>query len=681
MTTDPLVGRLVDGRYEVVSRIARGGMATVYLAVDRRLDREVALKVMHPHLADGLDGGEFVSRFRREARAAARLTHPGLVAVYDQGLDGETSYLTMEYVDGSNLRRVLRTEGTLTLGRTLAILTDVLDALAAAHRTGLVHRDIKPENVLIDTESRVKVADFGLARAVTEVTSTTTGTILGTVAYLGPELITTGACDTRTDVYATGILAYEMLTGAPPFTGDTPIQVAFQHVNSEVPPPSDKAPWLPVEIDDLVCALAARDPADRPVDASAALALVRRTSAALDPADLHRRIEAHTSPATSDGTTRRAAVGSQSAQEQPPGETTDGEPADGTEHGTTSALTALGPADLSEAGLTVRLTTGRTTAPPPAGSQHDTTVLARPRRRRRAALVWVLVLMLLVGGGGVGAAWWYSDGPGAFTTVPDGLLGVGKAEAESALADVGLRSTSTESFDDDVPVGAVVSTDPAPGDQVRKDGSVGLVISLGVEMLTVPDDLVGSSAVEAQAALQGARFEVGEPIGEHHDTVPSGEVLDVSVEEGSEQRHDTVVTLTVSSGPAPVTIPQVVNSAQGSAVATLEDRGLTVDVTEAHSESVAAGQVVSQDPEQGTEGHRGDTVGIVVSLGPPMVEVPNVYGQNVRTATAALEEAGFVVEVARPQGISPLNIVYSQDAQDADGDTAPKGSTVTINVF
>lgn len=248
--TDALVGRLVDGRYEVLERIARGGMATVYLASDRRLDREVAVKVMHPHLADGASGADFVSRFRREARAAARLTHPGLVAVYDQGVDGETSYLTMEYIDGTNLRHRIQDEGPFTVADALDVVEHVLDALAAAHRHDLVHRDIKPENILLATDGRIKVADFGLARAVTEVTSTTTGTILGTVAYLGPELIATGQCDTRTDVYAVGVMLYEMLTGTQPFTGSTPIQVAFQHVNGSVPEPSDTLPWLPAEIDE-----------------------------------------------------------------------------------------------------------------------------------------------------------------------------------------------------------------------------------------------------------------------------------------------------------------------------------------------------------------------------------------------------------------------------------------------
>ena len=289
--TDPLVGRLVDSRYEVVSRIARGGMATVYLAVDRRLDRDVALKVMHAHLAEGASGSDFVARFRREARTAARLTHPGLVAVYDQGVDGETSYLTMEYIDGSNLRRYLGERGALTVGDALRIGECVLDALSTAHRGELVHRDIKPENVLLATDGRVKLADFGLARAVTEVTSTTTGTVLGTVAYLAPELVTRGVSDARTDVYACGILLFEMLTGRQPFTGETPIQVAFQHVNNDVPAPSELVDWLPIEIDEVVRSLAARDPDDRPVDAGAALALLRRTRLALDDETLARHAD------------------------------------------------------------------------------------------------------------------------------------------------------------------------------------------------------------------------------------------------------------------------------------------------------------------------------------------------------------------------------------------------------
>ncbi|KLN34477.1 Stk1 family PASTA domain-containing Ser/Thr kinase [Cellulosimicrobium cellulans] len=672
VTTDPLVGRLVDGRYEVVSRIARGGMATVYLAVDRRLEREVALKVMHAHLAEGASGADFVSRFRREARAAARLTHPGLVAVYDQGLDGDTSYLTMEYVAGSNLRRAMLTERTLPLGRTLDVLEDVLDALAAAHRAGLVHRDIKPENVLVDTEGRLKVTDFGLARAVNEVTATTTGTILGTVAYLSPELIATGACDARTDVYAVGILAYEMLLGTVPHTGTTPIQVAFQHVNNDVPPPSDVAPWIPPEVDDLLCALAARDPADRPADAGAALALVRSVRAALDPADLERRVEPPAAAGVVDP-----------ARGAEPGPTAEHRAA------ATAPLAALSLQDREAAGLTEPLAVGHVVAPttrpgPPPPPAPPATARGRGRGR---ALVWSLVVLLVLAGVGGGAAWWFSSGPGAYTQVPDGLVEVSRTEAAAILDGANLDHTVEERYDDTVPEGAVVETDPPSGEPVRKDGSVQLVVSKGVRMLTVPTGLVGATQVDATSALEGADLTVGDPVAKAHDEVPEGQVMAVTdgdgnpIEEGATIRHDVPVVLTVSSGPAPVVVPQVTGSQKDAAIKALEDQGLEPAVTEEYSESVAAGLVIRQDPEQGSDAHRTDTVNVVVSLGPPLVEVPDTYGTNVKAAEKALRDAGFEVEVRHPQGISPLNIVYAQDPPGGDGRTAPKGSTIVINVF
>ncbi|WP_435736197.1 Stk1 family PASTA domain-containing Ser/Thr kinase [Cellulosimicrobium sp. PMB13] len=686
VTTDPLVGRLVDGRYEVVSRIARGGMATVYLAVDRRLDRDVALKVMHPHLAEGATGADFVSRFRREARAAARLTHPGLVAVYDQGLDGDTSYLTMEYVAGTNLRRVMLSEGTLTLGRTLDVLSEVLDALAAAHRAGLVHRDIKPENVLLDADGRLKVTDFGLARAVNEVTSTTTGTILGTVAYLSPELIATGACDARTDVYAVGILAYEMVLGSVPYVGSTPIQVAFQHVNNDVPPPSDTAPWLPPELDDLLCALAARDPADRPADAGAALALVRSVRAALDPADLERRVDP---PAAPDDAAHAAAAPATGAVPRWAPDEADGvDGADDAGPAPTASLATLSLRDREAAGLTEPLAVGHLMVPTTQpGPPHPSRDGGRRRGRAVRALVWTLVVLLVLALGGGGAAWWFTSGPGAYTTVPDGLTGVSQAEASAVLDDAGLEVTVDERYDDTVPAGAIVSTDPPSGDAVRKDGSVQLVVSQGVRMLTVPTGLVGSTQVEAAAAVEGADLTLGEPVTQHHDEVPAGQVMAVTdpdgaaIEEGSTIRHDVPVVLTVSAGPAPVVVPQVTGSEKDSAVRTLEDAGLVVDVTEEYSESVAAGLVVRQSPEQGTDAVRTDTVSVVVSLGPPLVEVPNTNTRNVADAEKLLKDAGFEVEIRYPQGIHPLNIVYAQDPPGGDGRTAPKGSTIVLNVF
>lgn len=659
--TDPLVGRLVDGRYEVVSRIARGGMATVYLAVDRRLDRDVALKVMHPHLAEGTSGSDFVARFRREARTAARLTHPGLVGVFDQGLDGETSYLTMEYVDGSNLRRRIAERGALSVGEALHVTACVLDALAAAHRVGLVHRDIKPENVLLASDERVKLADFGLARAVTEVTSTTTGTVLGTVAYLAPELVVRGASDARTDVYACGILLYEMLVGAQPFTGETPIQVAFQHVNNDVPPPSDAVPWLPAEVDELVLALASRSPDDRPVDAAAALALVRRTRAALDEATLARHADVAPSialPAATD-----------------PDETDLEDvaaPGDDTGQATTRLATV-------PPGSTVALPIGLGGSVPsvPVPLVHEP---ERPHRRRGRVLALVLALALALGGAGT---WWYLQvGPGAWTTVPT-VTALTEDQARAVLDDAGLRASAVQAFDATAPQGTVVAADPAVGEPVRKDGTVELTVSKGPDYVNVPQGVVGKLQAEAEAALVAAGLTASYPPAEYHDTVPNGIVISATLPDGSPADpgartvRDTAVALVVSKGPAPVTVVSVVNETLDSATATLDGLGLKVATTEAFSDTVESGHVISQDPADKTELHRGDTVTLTISKGPETFEIPNFTGMQYDKAAEELTKLGMT-----PKRSNVLGGVFGtvRDQSVGAGQKVPKGTTVTLTV-
>lgn len=621
--TDPLVGRLVDGRYEVVSRIARGGMATVYLAVDRRLDREVALKVMHPHLAEGAAGSAFVARFRREARSAARLTHPGLVGVFDQGVDGGTSYLTMEYVDGANLRRRIAEQGALRVGEALRVTECVLDALAVAHRAGLVHRDVKPENVLIASDDRVRLTDFGLARAVTEVTSTTTGTVLGTVAYLAPELVQRGASDARTDVYATGVMLFEMLTGRQPFTGDTPIQVAFQHVSSEVPAPSTVVDWLPSEVDELVGALAAHDPADRPLDAAAALHLVRRTRAALDGVMLDRRADV---PAT---------IVLPSATDPAETDLDDDSPA----HAGDDALTARVPLGDHARGGTVALPIG-------LGTVEEVTATPRPHRRRWPAVVAVAAVVAALGLG----AWWYvAEGPGAYTRVP-AVVAQSEAEAVEALEDAGLRHSREDAFDDAVSAGAVVATEPGPGDRVRKDGTVTYTVSKGPDLVAVPADVVGAMQADAEKALKaadlGARY--GDPV--HDDKAPAGQVLRATLPDGSaaepgaKVKRGSAVTLVLSDGPAPVTVTSVVGITVEDAQEQLAPDALTVEPAEAFHDTVPAGRIIDQNPAAGATAHRGDVVKVTVSKGPETVAMPDLTGKQFDKAKADLEALGLVAK-------------------------------------
>lgn len=694
--TDPLLGHLIDGRYEVLSRIARGGMATVYLAVDRRLDREVAIKVMHPHLAEGGAGSEFIARFRREARAAARLTHPGLVGVFDQGLDGETSYLTMEYIEGTNLRRHLGEQGSLTVGEAFGTAEAVLDALSAAHRVGLVHRDVKPENVLLASDGRIKVADFGLARAVTEVTATTTGTVLGTVAYLAPELVAHGTSDTRTDVYALGILLYEMLTGKQPFTGATPIQIAYQHVNSDVPAPSDVLGWLPLEVDELVGALAARDPADRPADARAALELLRRTRAALDDGTLARRADVAPSivlpRATADGDEIRldGRAGSTDDDPETDGTTTasdDDDAATTTDH---DATTSLDVRDRRAPGehddhddetdgalrrtMALRIGSGLEPAPEPEAAA----ALAPEDHVRRRRIFLVLLLIGLAALFGLGSLWYTTSGPGAFTTVPPDVVGAELAAAQEALTELGLTAAPTEVFDPAVPDGVVVSAEPGEGERVRKEGTVALSVSKGPDLRVVPPDLVGAPAADVTAALTAAGFVVPEPERAHDDTVPADHVIAVSAEPGAELPVDTTVTLTVSDGPEPLSVPSVIGTARDAAVRDLENVGLRVVEEKADfSEQYPAGVVMAQSPEPGTPGHRMDGVSITISQGPPLVEVPDLFGKQYNEARTILESLGLVA--ARENVLGGLFGTVRDQSVPA-GQTAPKGSTITLKV-
>ncbi|WP_225754596.1 Stk1 family PASTA domain-containing Ser/Thr kinase [Actinotalea sp. Marseille-Q4924] len=666
--TDPLIGQVVDGRYEVLSRVARGGMATVYRALDRRLEREVALKIMHPHLADGASGSDFVARFRREARAAARLTHPGVVGVYDQGVDGETSYLTMEFVDGTSLRRRLTETGPLGVGEALATAEAVLDALAVAHRSGVVHRDVKPENVLLATDGRVKVVDFGLARALTDASHTSTGTVLGTVAYLAPELVTQGTSDARTDVYAMGILLFEMLTGRQPFTGTTPIQVAYQHVNSDVPPPSDLVDWLPAEVDELVQCLAARPADERPAEAGAALALVRRCRAALDEGTLARRADA---PAGVVVRADRTDGGDRA-------DVTDGDPDE------TTVLRAdpRGRASQGQGG-TVALPVAavraaalpqQAGAPDDASSRSDDPALRRWRHRVAAVLALIAVGAVL----GLAGIWYATAGPGAYTSVPGGLVGADRTAAEEVLSAAGLGvSEVTEVFDPQAPAQSVVAVEPGEGARIPKAGDVALTVSKGPDLRVVPEGLVGASVEDAVAALEGVGLVGVETERAYDDAAPVGTVLTAAAEPGATLAVGSEVGLLVSDGPEPVTILSVVGVEAGAARQQLEADGLVVAESTGFSEQHAAGVVMAQDPAPGTAAVRTDTVTITVSQGPPLVEVPDLVGQQFADARAALERLGFAVVREDVLG-GFFGTVRSQDA--APGSTLPKGSTITLAV-
>ncbi|WP_434588629.1 Stk1 family PASTA domain-containing Ser/Thr kinase [Streptomyces sp. A5-4] len=637
---DPLVGHVLDGRYRVDARIAVGGMATVYRAVDTRLDRVLALKVMHPMLAADVS---FVERFIREAKSVARLSHPNVVGVFDQGADGAYVYLAMEYVAGCTLRDVLRERGALQPRAALDILEPVLAALGAAHRAGFVHRDMKPENVLIGDDGRVKVADFGLVRAVDTITSTT-GSILGTVSYLAPEQIEHGTADTRVDVYACGVVLYEMLTGAKPHTGGTAAQVLYQHLHEDVPAPSAAVPGLAVALDELVASATARNPEIRPYDAVALLARAREARAELGDEQLdavppQARAEAH------DGSLDRTSVIPRAL-------------------GAARTPVPVHGRHQEPLNRTSRLQMQPPGPPQPAPSRR------RAFAPRRGVLALVVAVLLVLG---VGAGVWYINS-GQFTRVPP-LLTQSEKQAGKRLSDAGLDVKKVErKFSDSFDRGAVMNSAPKSGERIRTNGSVTLVVSRGPEIVKVPD-LERMPLSKARSELQKTGLAPGIVSREFNEDIAQGAVIRTKPAAGTGRQPDSAVAMVVSKG-APLDVPDVTGESVTDATSELKEAGFTVKVAPGRiSSQQDAGSVAKQSAAEGDQLAEGDTITLTVSKGPRMISVPDVVGDNVDDAKAELKEAGFAVEVDRPF-LSFSDEIASQSV-DAGGE-APEGSTITI---
>jgi serine/threonine-protein kinase len=713
---DPLVGRLLERRYRIGARVARGGMASVYEATDIRLDRTVAVKVMHPGLGDDQ---EFAERFVREARAAARLNHPHVVGVYDQGDDTsdgqDTVFLVMEYVPGHTLRDVVRKEAPMPPARALALLEPVVSALGAAHRAGLIHRDVKPENVLIADEAhggRIKVADFGLAKAVSADTqhTATGGVLIGTVSYLAPELVVDGRADARADVYAAGVVLYELLTGRKPHEGESPIQVAYRHVHHDVPMPSLLQPGIPDYVDALVARATSRDRDQRPADATVLLHHLHRVELALrEGLDSDPELAADLLP--------RRAPTVDAADE--PGEDTMPEPFDA------GALALLTEVDPRDSGLVADGSPDRTTAlerhPVPSSTPSEapvtepmkaaapvaaavvtaaaptTTQAVRPapappgrasgkapskvapvtttaRRRSKKGPVALLLALLLVAGVGAGA-WWF--GWERYTTTP-GVLGLDEAAASAELESAGLEAEPGEAaYSENVAAGLVIATDPEPGGKVLDGGTVTLVLSLGPERYDVPQ-LAGQTEDQAQDTIAATNLAFGSSVGRWSETVPEGQVIRSSPKAGTTLKPGATVDLVLSRGRKPFELKDWTGKDYDGVKAALEKRNLQVEAGEEYSDTVAAGDIISQDPAPGTVVYRGDTVSFVVSLGPELVEVPQVKAMGVEAATELLEGLGFEVETE--QADIYLGIGYVSSSDPGAGAEVPKGSTITLFV-
>ncbi|MBB1253149.1 Stk1 family PASTA domain-containing Ser/Thr kinase [Streptomyces alkaliterrae] len=658
---DPLVGQTLDGRYRVAARIAVGGMATVYRAMDTRLDRVVALKVMHPSLAAD---AAFVERFIREAKSVARLAHPNVVGVFDQGTDGTYVYLAMEYIEGCTLRDLLGRRGALSPRAALDVLEPVLAALGAAHRAGLVHRDVKPENVLIGDDGRVKVADFGLARAVDAQTAASTTSVMGTVSYLAPEQIEDGSAGTPVDVYACGVMLFEALTGAKPHTGSTPAQILYSHLNRPVPPPSSRVPGLALALDGLVARATDRDPARRPADAVELLHELRSARAKLTEAELDAE------PPNGEDADDTTPVATPDAEPHSASDSTpdpDSEPTrrgvkmtKGADDGVTEVIRRPLPEARAE----------HTSVLPPLPADPPPSRPRGPRallegRRRLLALVGAALLVL-----GIGTGVWYINS-GQFTQTPS-VLRLSQADAERTLTEAGLRVRVTHEFSTTIDRGLVMASDPGPGDRVRGNATVTITVSKGPELVKVPKvrDL---PLAEARKRLRAAGLVPATVSRAFDDEVARGAVVSTEPKAGSELRPGRAISLVVSKGER-LEVPTVTGLPEEKARETLTGTGFKVKVAAArvHSEQ-KPGEVARQSPDAGATGARGDTVTLTLSKGPEMVTVPDVVGKDEDEAVRLLKAAGLDVTVRR---IFFTGSVFSQSVDG--GEQAAKGSSITI---
>jgi eukaryotic-like serine/threonine-protein kinase len=667
----PSAGQLLDGRYRVGSWIARGGMATVYLGIDTKLDRTVALKIAHPELAGD---HEFVRRFTGEARSVARLNSPNVVAVYDQGCDGDLLYLVMEYVPGRTLRELMRERGGLGAREALDIISGVLTGLAAAHQAGIIHRDVKPENVLLGEGNVVKVADFGLARAASGVSHTRTGMLIGTAAYLAPEQVAHSTSDARTDVYAAGVMLFEMLTGAQPHTGDNPLAVAHKHVNEVVPAPSSLVPGLPSSLDTLVALATSRDPGLRPADAGQFLRAIADARGGLPsgspqgadavtfhgappvdapsalPADMHR------SPAPAPSAFPFFDDGDPSSAPVPAG-------SDGTNHTLVVPGGGLAHDGLPYGGV-------------PYGDGEGPAFSRRrgEAHRRRAEPVlqrWLFSRRFVYTALGVGAAliigliaWWVTTGQ--YVTVPP-VRAMAVSTARTELENLGFAvKVGPSQHDNTIPPGAVIQTDPAIGASAHQGAVVTLTVSTGPVMISMPQ-VTGQPQAAAIAAIKKAGLTPGQII-PAASTIATGTVISTNPVAGTSWPQPRPVTITVSAGPP---LQNFVGQPVSAAQAAAQQGGYQINQVPDPNSTQPPGTITSQSPAPGTPITQGEVVTVHVSTGPPQVPVPDVRGQHVDQAVKILQQAGF--EVAVKHGLGPDVVTVESPLGQA-----PKGSTITI---
>jgi serine/threonine protein kinase len=628
---DPLIGALFDGRYKILKKLGTGGMATVYLAEDQELGRRVAIKILNAkHASDT----QFVERFRREASSAAGLSHPNIVQIYDRGNAEGTYYIAMEVIEGRTLKELVIERGPSPIPVAVNYGRQILAALRFAHRTGLVHRDIKPHNVLVDDDGRVKVTDFGIARAgASEMTEV--GSIIGTAQYLSPEQARGAPVDDRSDLYSVGVLLYELLTGVAPYNGDTPVEIAMKHLSAVPEPPSSKRPEISPELDAVVLRALAKNPDDRYQSAEEMDADLSAISKGLE-----------ISETTTDAATTVLAGAGLSAPTM-----------------ISKAPTRVTPPIRSGA-----------PAPPPATPGYydlqDATV-------RRPVWPWLLALALAIA---VGIAFWivYRQLAQSSPVRVPSVSAISKEAAKQKISRAGLTSMVIYQKSSTRAAGDVISQDPLAGASAAPNSAVRIWVSSGTGQIRVKS-VIGMEQNKASLALQDAHFTVNVLFG-YSDTFASGTVFKQSPGNGKAD-EGSIVTIWVSKGPSPIPVPNVVGSLYNTVYHSLKDAGFKVARQDDPQSTEPKGTITKQDPPFGSPKQPpGTTITLYVSTATGLVSVPDVTNFDQATAEATLTSQGFVANaVPQDTTISSESGIVLKQTPPGDKKAAA-ASTVTIYV-
>ena len=652
---EPMAHRLA-GRYEVRSLIGRGGMAEVHLGFDTRLSRVVAIKMLRRDLAQD---SIFQARFRREAQSAASLNHPNIVAVYDTGeeiIEDATGrsiavpYIVMEYVEGHTVKDLISDGTAVPINEAIEIVSGVLSALQYSHANHLVHRDIKPGNIMLTSDGKVKVMDFGIARALTDsqATMTQTNAVVGTAQYLSPEQARGETVDARSDLYSTGVVLFELLTGRPPFKGDSAVAVAYQHVEQIPPTPSSILSDIPDSLDRVVLKSLAKNREDRYSSATAMLADLQRVAQGLD---------VGAPPADSWATEVLPAAGLASAR--------------------TAATTQMAAVPSHAPAAAMAATS---TSLPAVATEESANETSKARKRRTAIIATVLLIALLLIGGSVWALTRGAAEPESIA-VPN-VVGLTQAEAKTQIEQAGFtwELNPDKVTSDTVAEGSVASTDPAAGTQAEKGATVRVTISSGPDSVTLPDNLVGMSPDDARKAIEalGLKWEL-DSSKVASDTVPEGKIAQTNPSPGSKVKAGQTIRAYLSSGSDQVDVPDLSGMTQDQARSTLKSVGLELgNVTSVDSEK-EKDRIVEQDPATGTKVKKGTTVGVSISSGKPaQVEIPTVVGMGRDDAEAQLKALGLTVTVEEVAGNQPAGQVLS--VEPGEGSKVDKNSTVKLKV-